>query len=130
MIVLDSSFLVALFDESDSLHEKAVGEMREYEKRGERFALSESILGETATVILYHAGLGQASAFLDYAGENFSILWTDGKGELSGVISTFKSQKKQLSYADSTVVYLCRRLRCSAATYDKNMLREIGGVKG
>jgi predicted nucleic acid-binding protein len=130
VIFLDSSFLVAFFDESDSLHGKAVEEMREYEKAGEHFALSESILGETATVILYHAGLKQASAFLDYAGENFSIFWIDTKEELSGISSIFKRQKRQLSYADSAVVYICRRMCCGAATYDKNILRELEGGKG
>lgn len=127
MIVLDSSFLVALFDESDSLHEKAVGDMKEYEGRGERFAITESILGETATVILYHAGLGQASAFLDYAKENFSILWPYSDEELFGIISTFKSQGRQISYADASVVYFCRCFGCASASYDKNILRELEG---
>lgn len=125
MIVLDSSFLVALFDESDSLHKKAVEDMREYEKKGEQFAISESILGETATVILYHAGLKQASAFLDYANENFSVFWTDGKEELSGIISIFKAQRRQLSYADASVIYFCRRVGGKPAAYDKNILKEL-----
>ena len=125
MIVLDSSFLVALFDESDSLNKKAIKDMQEYESRGEHFAISESILGETATVILYHAGLKQASAFLDFANENFSVLWTDGKEELSGIISIFRSQKRQLSYADSSVVYFCRRAGGKPAAYDKNILKEL-----
>ncbi|MFP3950495.1 MAG: type II toxin-antitoxin system VapC family toxin [Candidatus Micrarchaeia archaeon] len=125
MIVLDSSFLVALFDESDSFHKKAIKDMQEYEKKGEQFAISESILGETATVILYHSGLKQASAFLDFANENFSILWTDGKEELSGISVVFKNQKRQLSYADSSVVYFCRRAGGNPATYDKNILREL-----
>lgn len=125
MIVLDSSFLVALFDESDSLHQKAVEEMKEYEQKGEQFAISESILGETATVILYKAGLKQASAFLDYAGEYFNIFWIDGKEEVLGIISTFKKQKHQLSYADATVIYICRRTGGKAACYDKNILKEL-----
>lgn len=125
MIVLDSSFLVALFDESDSLHKKAVEEMKEYENGGEHFAISESILGETATVILYHAGLKQASAFLDYANENFSIFWTDGKEEILGITSIFRNQKRQISYADATVIYICRRVGGRPAAYDKNILKEL-----
>jgi predicted nucleic acid-binding protein len=129
MIILDSSFLVALFDESDSLHEKAIEEMKEYENAGQGFTISESVLGETATIILYHAGLKQASAFLEYAIENFGIFWIDAKEELLGIISIFRRQKRQLSYADSTVVYLCMRMGGRAATYDKNMQRELGAGK-
>ncbi|MBN2122541.1 type II toxin-antitoxin system VapC family toxin [Candidatus Micrarchaeota archaeon] len=126
MRVLDSSFLVALFDESDSLHGRAIEEMRKYEEEDGYFTVSESILGETATVILYHAGLKQASAFLDYAKENFGIFPIESKHEISCIISIFKKQRHQLSYADCTVIYLCRRMGCGAATYDKNMIKELG----
>ena len=124
MIVVDSSFLVALFHEKDEFHKKAIEDMRNYEKKRERFIISEHVLGETATVLLYYAGLKKAVSFIEYVVEYFEV-HKNSEDYFQSVLSVFKKQKHELSYVDASVVSLANFYRCPAATYDKNILKEI-----
>lgn len=125
MIVADSSFLVAFFDEADSQHKKAVEDMKYIEEKKVDIMVSEHVLGETATILLYHASLGAAKLFLDYAQENFEIDPADGE-HMPATIKIFINQNRQLSYIDASVVLLAKFLHLPVICYDENILKEIG----
>ncbi|MBI5223133.1 PIN domain-containing protein [Candidatus Micrarchaeota archaeon] len=124
MILADSSFLIAFFDEADSQHEKAVKDMKKIEESSLDILVSEHVLGETATVLLYHAGLDSAKAFVEYAQENFIIDPADGEYRLA-TTTIFINQQWQLSYIDASVVFLAKFLRSDVICYDEKILKEI-----
>ncbi len=124
MIIADSSFLVAFFDEADNQHKRAFEDMKQIEERQLDILVSEHVLGETATVLLYHAGLEKAKLFLEYAQENFQIDPVDGEHR-QATIRIFVNQNRQLSYIDASVVLLAKFLHLPVACYDENILKEI-----
>jgi|SRR3989339_337774 len=124
MIVVDSSFLVAFFHNNDSQHEKAIEDMKKYDEGKEEFLITEHVLGETATVLLYYNGLKAANDFLEFSKDKCSIQGWDNE-DFEATLKTFKNQKNQLSYIDCTVVYLARFLHIPVACYDKNILKAI-----
>ena len=126
MILADSSFLVAFFDETDNQHKRAVEDMKRIEEKNLDIMVSEHVLGETATVLLYHASLEAAKAFLDYAQENFEIDPVDGEHRLA-TIKVFVNQDRQLSYIDASVVFLATFLHLPVICYDETILKAIKG---
>ena len=124
MIIADSSFLVAFFDETDNQHKKAVEDMKRIEGENIDIMVNEHVLGETATVLLYHNGIEAAKIFLLYAKENFEIDTIDGEYRYA-TIEIFINQNKKLSYIDASVVHLARFLQLPIACYDENILKEI-----
>ena len=122
MILADSSFLVAFFDKTDSQHEKAVADMKKIEEQALDILVNEHVLGETATVLLYRAGLNSAKIFLNYAEENFKIECGEYR---QAIFKIFSDQKRQLSYIDASVIHLSRFLRVPVICYDENILKEI-----
>ncbi|MFA6530222.1 MAG: PIN domain-containing protein [Candidatus Micrarchaeia archaeon] len=124
MILLDTSFLVAFFKEDDSQHEKSIQDMKRYEQNKEEMLITEHVLGETATVLLYYHGLSAATCFLDFTKEKCIIQKWD-KGDMEAALKVFREQKNQLSYIDACLVYLGRFSRIRVATYDEKILKEI-----
>lgn len=124
MIIADSSFLVAFFNKKDSQHQKAIDDMKKFDETNEEFVITEHVLGETATVLLYQNGLEAAVRFIDFSREKCSIQGWDAD-DFQASLSCFKEQARKLSYIDSTLVYLSGVLRCRVATYDENILKEI-----
>lgn len=117
--------MVAFFNKTDSQHQKAVADMRAYDEAKEEFVITEHVLGEAATVILYQKGLGAAASFIDFTREKCMIQPWDGT-DFQNAVVCFKKQKSQMSYIDATLVYLSGMLNCRIATYDANILKEIG----
>jgi predicted nucleic acid-binding protein len=124
MIILDSSFLVALFHEGDALHGKALEDVKVFESLKERFVICDHVLGETATALLYNADMARSKAFIDYALENYD-LFLPQKDDLDQILEIFLEQKKEISVVDASVVYLARNLHGKVACYDKNVLKQI-----
>lgn len=124
MIIVDSSFLVAFFNSEDDCHDKAIQEMKKYDEKKEEFMITEHILGETATVILYKKGLDAAKEFLDFAQQKCFIQGWEND-DFQATLKYFKNQKHQLSYIDASIVFLARFLQCPVATYDEDIIKEI-----
>ena len=124
MIIPDSSFLVAFFDETDSQHQKAVEEMKRYDELREEFLITEHILGEIATVLSYHNGLEAAVKFLSFSREKCTLHnWTEE--DFNASIEVFSNQTRDLSYIDATIIHLARVLHLPVACYDEDLLKEI-----
>lgn len=124
MIILDSSFLIAFFKEDDSQHGQAVQDMKKYDENKEQMLITEHIMGETATVLLYYNGLDAAIEFLDFARDK-CIIRNWNNEDFDSTLRHFKEQKHELSYIDASIVYLARLLRLPVACYDKDILDEI-----
>ena len=124
MILTDSSFLVAFFNENDNQHLRAIGDMKKYDEEKQEFLVTEHILGETATVLLYRNGVVAAKEFLDFAQEKCTVQRWESE-DMHATLKRFKEQKYEISYIDASIVYLAKFLHLPVACYDENILKEI-----
>lgn len=124
MIIVDSSFLIAFFNPSDTQHQNAIQDMKRYDNNKEEFLITEHVLSEIATVLLYKNGLEAATIFLDFAQEKCKLQIWD-KGDRLATLEYFKDQKYELSYIDASIIYLAKFLGLSVACYDHNILKEL-----
>ena len=124
MILVDSSFLVAFFNKDDAQHDKAIENMKKLDEDQEEFLITEQVLGETATVLLYRNGLDAAKLFLEFSKEKCIIQdWSDK--DFAGALEIFENQTLQLSYVDSTLVHLAKILMVDLVCYYTNILKSI-----
>ncbi|MFH2105803.1 MAG: PIN domain-containing protein [Candidatus Micrarchaeota archaeon] len=123
-MILDSSFLISFYDKDDSNHEKAISMMKNYVDR--KFLLSEYVIGETATVLLYKNGLEASKAFLETVqqAENFRIIFVS-EDDFGKIIDIYKKQKHQLSFIDASLVYLARTTGSELISFDEDLLKEV-----
>ncbi|VVC02510.1 tRNA(fMet)-specific endonuclease VapC [Candidatus Bilamarchaeum dharawalense] len=126
MILLDSSFLIALFNENDPAHNRAIGEMKKFEIEEKKFIISEQSLAKTIDVLLTDAGQEKAKIFMDFAVENYRIQETDLE-DIAAILQILQSQKNSINYSDATLIYLSKFFGCSIATYNENLLKELKG---
>ncbi len=124
MIVLDTSFLVALFNDEDSFHSKALSDFVEVEN--EIQLISDYIALETATVLRNKKGLSAAVSFLNgiQATKKIEIHHFD-TSEFQLISKIFKEQVEQISFIDASVIYLAKQTNSTVATYDKGILKYV-----
>ena len=111
MIVLDTSFLVAFFNEEDSLHTKALADMREVEK--EQQLISDYVALETATVLNYKKSHEVAMKFLEVIKQKSGVtIHYFDPGDFESISEIFRQQRGQLSFIDASVIYLSKQSFC------------------
>ncbi|MFH1785150.1 MAG: type II toxin-antitoxin system VapC family toxin [Candidatus Micrarchaeota archaeon] len=128
MIILDSTFLIALLNTSDPSHNKAVGEMRKYEAQEKTFVVNEPVLGKVASVINSEVGPEKAAIFVDYALENYKIHENE-EDDIAAISNIMKNQKNKISYSDASLIYLSKFLNCPIATFNGNLQAELKNYK-
>jgi predicted nucleic acid-binding protein len=124
MIILDSSFLIALFNTSDPCHNKAIGEMRKYEAEEKTFIVNENIIDKVASVLNSEAGSEKAAIFVDYALKNYKI-HDNEPGDMTVITGILKNQKSKITYSDASLIYMSRFLSCPIATFNEHLLAEL-----
>lgn len=122
-IFLDSSFLIALINDNDFLHEKAL----EYVKLTEtnECYISNLIINEVITVIGNKLGLKTAILTYDLLTSVFNIVdeykLTDFN---SNVMLIYETYDTKLSFTDSSIIYIMKKERINnLLTFDKEFKR-------
>ncbi len=124
MIIADTSFLVAFYHEIDSNHQEAVSLMQKHEHEG--LLISDYVLGETATVLLYKKKLESSLKFIEMAEETESVkLLKFSEQDFQQILDTFRKQKHQLSFIDASVVYLARNMNLAVLCFDWGISKEL-----
>ncbi len=130
MIFLDSSFIVAYYNEDDSLHEKALSIAKEIaENKYGTSVITDYVFSETVTVIMLKAKMLEPAA---EAGERILnstfMINTDHQLVLDS-FETFKKQgKPKLSFIDCSIIAVCNANGiANIATFDK-ALKEASGL--
>lgn len=113
IIFIDTNFLCALYNEKDSLREKA----RSISPTLENFdyVISNFILLEAYTILSQRASKIQAIAFGNYIRKEnpYTIVWIDRNLE-NDIWSIFKSIKdKNFSYVDASILAVIRKEKIS-----------------
>ena len=122
-IFLDSSFLIALINDDDFLHKKAL----EYVKLTEtnECYISNLIINEVITVIGNKLGLKTAILTYDLLTSVFNIVdeykLTDFN---SNVMLIYETYDTKLSFTDSSIIYIMKKERINnLLTFDKEFKR-------
>jgi len=121
MTILDSSVWIALYNESDSQHDKAVKLVSSLT----HVALPEYIIVETSSVLSKKAGVDIANRFLEYAFDSEDVVVLHSSPEsLHETIKLFRTlNNPRLSFVDISLVYLSRAH--DVMTFDTNLKKVI-----
>src|SRR5271157_2372175 len=115
--VLDTSFIVSLFLVQDMNHQNA--EELAQNNLDEQLLLPEPILQETLTVILYKVGIEKCREVYDRLVHNKQIeVVRFNQNESEEMARMFLDQKTKLSFQDMSVVYLSKKSKSMALTFD------------
>lgn len=120
MLILDTSFLAAAYNDRDALHAKAKG-MPHVPGEG-KIILNDLIIDELATVLLNRSGHETAIRTLDLLFDNEGVeIRHTNEDEFYEIAEYFKSQKTALSFTDCSIVLLARRSGAKVVTFDKKL---------
>lgn len=122
-MIVDTSFLYAYYNSDDTHHNEAMNKLKEFNGT---LIISDYILGEMLTLFLYKKSLAAAHLFIEtvYDNEAFEVIHFSPL-DFQSILETFKSQKRQLSFIDASVVYLAKTMNLDVLTFDQNILKEI-----
>ena len=105
MILLDTSYLVALFNQSDSQHVKA----KEIQRKlaGQKLAVSEYVILELSTILAMRGDIQDARQAITSLLESEEVRFIPCGSFFSVTLETMLSQKKfKLSFVDCSVLVL------------------------
>lgn len=120
-MLLDSSVLVAFFNEEDAQHDRARFLM---EGDHEPFLIHEYVVLETTTVLMVRVGKPLADSFVDevLGNASFEILMSSDTAFLSA-IRTFTGTKAKLPFVDAALLDLSDMYE--VVTLDEALVRAI-----
>lgn len=127
-MIIDSSVLVAFYNEKDVHHDKAVEIIAALDK--ETSFISDYIINETISVALRKIGLERAKGIAEFLmNKRNLIVGYTSQEDFKEVIEIFKNQSDGLSFVDCSIVHLSKTLGMEVASFDKNLLDEIKATK-
>ncbi len=121
MIVVDSSVWVALYNELDNQHQKAVGLSASLSD----VALPEYVLLETCTLLLAKAGEDAAEKFLEYSLDSaeVTVLYSSPDFVQETVRLFRRLKNRKLSFVDISLLLLSQSHE--VVTFDKALQKAI-----
>ncbi|MBI5635874.1 type II toxin-antitoxin system VapC family toxin [Candidatus Micrarchaeota archaeon] len=124
-MILDSSFLIALFLEEDALHEKATEQLASLPKN-EPLTAPSSVMEETMNILTYRRGVSFAMNALSELEENKCVYtYFLEKTEWNTVINLMKAISKKMSFTDYFVIYLARKTGEKTLSFDNQLNNTI-----
>lgn len=120
-IIIDSSVWVAFFLENDSLHDRAL--KLEKQILHTKY-IPDFVYFEVCTVLRKKGGLTSCVTFIEFIEKSQDIEVVSFISDITS-FSTFFLQKsyENLSFVDSTLVYLYKKDGCAILTFDKEILK-------
>jgi len=127
MLLLDTSFIVALFIEKDNLHKKALSLLPKIEE--ENCFITEDIVKELITVLNYKHSTNETIDIMDKLKKEDSFIQI--LPEILGIFEqTFDVFKKlpshKFSYADCLLISLSEFYNAKILTFDKKLNKILG----
>jgi predicted nucleic acid-binding protein len=125
--LVDSSVLVALYNEEDSQHEKA---KKAFSTTQRPLVVHEYVAIECINIALKRTEKAEADIFLDILLHNsdYEILYAQDSGFLSAVAEFKKNKTKQLSFVDTALLSLADGY--DILTFDETLNRAIKKKSG
>lgn len=122
--IADTSFLYALFSETDQFHARAL----EAAKSPEAILVPAEIFSETISLIQYRQGHAAARAAGEWIREQGRVeLGVASRVRLESAWATFVAARGRLSYPDAIVLAWCEGRGVSPLAFDEALLRSRRG---
>lgn len=126
MIILDSNIWIAVLNENDSLHQRAVALFENIE---EEVILHEYIIVEVCNVLLLRKGKKNADEFLDSMLKDGLYVLYSSPSVFEEVCTFFRNRtEKNLSFIDTTLLYYSHDYQ--VYTFDKHLQKAIQKLRG
>lgn len=122
--IVDTSVWVALFLDFDVEHQKA---RRILDRIRDTIYVPYCVISETATVLAYKHSKKQADNFLVYIENNRDLILINN--EIAEELNFYKSLPHKISFADSALILLSRKLNAELITFDRQLLRIAKKIK-
>ena len=124
MLLVDSNVWIAWLVPSDSLHNRATAALEELIEKGANIAMSDHILAEVSTVLLYDEGREAANKFLELALGNQQLkIHTLSATEVREISEKFKKSSRKLSFTDEVLRFLSDKYGYTLLTYDADLAK-------
>ena len=116
--VIDSSVFIAFYYEGDQNHENALKLIKEIS--GKILIVHPYVISEVVTVLTYKVSKEIAEKFLSDVINVDDVHIPNPDVLLESEFFIF--QKKKISFTDTTIVYLAKKLNTKLITFDKQMI--------
>jgi predicted nucleic acid-binding protein len=120
IIIVDSSFFVALYLTNDSQHPVARNAVRQFAGMEKTLVLHPYVIQEVVTILTYRVGVSLATRFLDDIRASESVLIP--AVTIGEEIEFFKQVGRKMSFADVALVRLAQQMRAPVLTFDRQIL--------
>lgn len=127
-MLIDSSVLIAFFNDQDNQHEKAKLLIEHLFYQGQFFYVSDHIFSETVTVLNIKSGYDVAKKIAQYvlANELFIFIET-GQQIFEKSLQHFCTKHTKLSIVDITLLELAQYKDMQICTFDKQLQKAFKG---
>lgn len=122
--LIDSNVWIGLYKTNDTLHERAVEQMKTIEQAPCRLFISNFIIQEVFTLLTYHANREKALEFFHEMNKSKHIFILDfNKSLLNEMVHFMENTKmpKKISFTDVSILFMSRLFGASIITFDKEL---------
>jgi len=126
MILVDSSFFIALVDRQDQWHEMAKGLSSSL--AGEKIIISDLILSESVTIIGRRSGGKPGERLYHFFLDNCEIVFTDEQ-ILKGGMAVFLHYDGTLSVSDAVSVHIMEKKKIHRILSFDSDFDKVGGIE-
>lgn len=125
-VFIDSSYFIALYNENDSLHEKAIVIGKRLEQKGVVMVTSSYVFNETVTVLSQRVGRNTALLVGRYFQEEMEVpmMWIDEDLHALAWQIFEKVGDKDISFTDCSIIAVMQAEHIkNLLTFDKHFLK-------
>lgn len=120
-MIVDSSFIFALFVQDDVHHLEAMSTVKKLE--GNTLIIPDRVLEETFTLLVYRKGISFALEVINRFKQNKEIIiYTIDNNEKEDIDILITQLMKKISYVDYLIIYLCLEKNKKVISYDQEIL--------
>ena len=124
MRVADTSYLYALFSETDVFHERA----RQAARSPELTIIPSEIFAETVSLVQYRVGFAAARSAGDWMRAQAGLRFAPGSGPvLDRAWAIYTTGRGRLSFPDAIVLSWCQELGATPLAFDEAIVRHSKG---
>ncbi len=126
-MILDSSFLVAMFLSEDGHHKEAVSASLAH--KNEKWIICDRVLEETFTVLMYKRGVLFGASAIDLLKQGLGLETCHlHPEEVVQIWENTKMASKKISFIDQVVIYLCKKHNAQPLCFDEQIIKETKSI--
>ena len=127
-MIVDTSFLFAFYVLDDSNHERALSD---FKAASEQLIITDRILEELITALVYKQGIAFAMAVLEETRTNKAFeAYSVSREEQAGIFNLMKKVRRDLSFYDYSSIYLSHARKERLLSYDRQQMGVLKGLRG